>query len=613
MARSSEKSVAASPAAKSTVESIKETLESIVVAFILAFVFRAFIVEAFVIPTGSMAVTLCGAQLTKTCSTCGYEYPFGVSLPPAGRLGNQPDYRNVRLRCPNCDMERDAFKATELRRPDSGDRILVHKWPFDVGGKWLGPKRWDVTVFKDPRDGTTNFIKRLIGLPGEVLEIIDGDIYTVPLTDLQKERPDLVGELEQLRREVYRHRQENADPRRRDIRQRYAELNRQLLPYLKAQRKTGRARRAQRSLWVNVYNHDFLPNCDSLRDDQLRTRVGWKPDPGDDEGARAAWDTSKREVTFNSDDDRLLYIRFDGKDIDDFSAYNNDGGDRPPGQRHLVGDLRLRFGWRPRAGTGGITLEMNRNRDKFIASLNSDGTVRLEAARFDDKSGEWKIPQVIRQSNDLAPFPRSQTTRIEFINVDYRVSLLVEGEEIISTTDDDYKPSLTDLQRFTEAIINEQDTGRLIRPSAVRIGARNLQCDLVHLVLERDIYYRSQRQSEKYSQTDRSVRNPYEGWPGWGTAGQPILLRPGRGKDDKCYHGEYYMLGDNSAASKDARLWWEIGPHLKRLGEEYQVGTVPEHQLIGKAFFVYWPAGYRASWAGGIGLIPNFGRMRWIR
>jgi hypothetical protein len=42
------------------------------------------------------------------------------------------------------------------------------------------------------------------------------------------------------------------------------------------------------------------------------------------------------------------------------------------------------------------------------------------------------------------------------------------------------------------------------------------------------------------------------------------------------------------------------------------VGTVPGDQLIGNAFFVYWPSGYRPAWAAGIGLIPNFGQMRWI-
>ncbi len=46
------------------VEGVKETIESIVVALILAFVFRAFVIEAFVIPTGSMAPTLYGAHGT---------------------------------------------------------------------------------------------------------------------------------------------------------------------------------------------------------------------------------------------------------------------------------------------------------------------------------------------------------------------------------------------------------------------------------------------------------------------------------------------------------------------------------------------------------------------
>src|SRR5262245_20393197 len=83
------------PAAKTLAENVKDTLESIVVAFILAFIFRAFIVEAFVIPTGSMAVTLYGNQITKTCSTCGFEYAVGITERP-------PPYP-PNLRCPNCD------------------------------------------------------------------------------------------------------------------------------------------------------------------------------------------------------------------------------------------------------------------------------------------------------------------------------------------------------------------------------------------------------------------------------------------------------------------------------------------------------------------------------
>ena len=59
-------------------EGIKETIESIVIALILAFVFRAFVVEAFVIPTGSMAPTLYGAHGTIICEDCGVEFGYGL-------------------------------------------------------------------------------------------------------------------------------------------------------------------------------------------------------------------------------------------------------------------------------------------------------------------------------------------------------------------------------------------------------------------------------------------------------------------------------------------------------------------------------------------------------
>src|SRR5437763_16937478 len=59
--------------------SVKETIESILVAFILAFVFRAFVVEAFVIPTGSMAPTLMGAHMRFHCKDCGYRWDVNFS------------------------------------------------------------------------------------------------------------------------------------------------------------------------------------------------------------------------------------------------------------------------------------------------------------------------------------------------------------------------------------------------------------------------------------------------------------------------------------------------------------------------------------------------------
>jgi len=58
----------------------RETIESIAVAVILAFLFRAFVAEAFVIPTGSMAPTLQGRHMDVTCSKCGCPYRTGASV-----------------------------------------------------------------------------------------------------------------------------------------------------------------------------------------------------------------------------------------------------------------------------------------------------------------------------------------------------------------------------------------------------------------------------------------------------------------------------------------------------------------------------------------------------
>src|SRR6476619_8233270 len=69
------------PAAQPAIQShaIRETVESIVIAFVLAFLFRTFEAEAFVIPTGSMAPTLMGRHKDVVCPKCGYRYQVSAS------------------------------------------------------------------------------------------------------------------------------------------------------------------------------------------------------------------------------------------------------------------------------------------------------------------------------------------------------------------------------------------------------------------------------------------------------------------------------------------------------------------------------------------------------
>ncbi|MCH8829028.1 MAG: signal peptidase I [Planctomycetes bacterium] len=152
----------------------RETIESVVVAFILAFLFRTFEAEAFVIPTGSMAPTLLGRHKECECKECGYRFPIGASdeVEQPGLL--KPDDRIRSAVCPNCRAVVPASTLLDLP-VFKGDRILVNKYPYEFGD----PDRWDVVVFKFPEEPNTNYIKRLVGKPGEKLEIRQGNVYVI--------------------------------------------------------------------------------------------------------------------------------------------------------------------------------------------------------------------------------------------------------------------------------------------------------------------------------------------------------------------------------------------------------------------------------------------------
>jgi signal peptidase I len=127
---------------------------------------RCFLIEPYEVPTGSMAPAIFGRHRTSRCPRCGCVVTVGRD-PAEGKRKHSPADRYGRACCPNCGYDRLALgKAPEA----DGDQLLVNKTVF----AFRRPRRWEIIVFR--LFGKT-FIKRVIGLPGELIEILGGDVY----------------------------------------------------------------------------------------------------------------------------------------------------------------------------------------------------------------------------------------------------------------------------------------------------------------------------------------------------------------------------------------------------------------------------------------------------
>lgn len=139
-------------------------LLTIAVGFLTVFLFlRTFAVEPFGVPTGSMAPALIGNHREGPCPRCGH--PIRVGIPAAGDRSRP--FADVT--CPNCGKRTTLADAIDI----NGDRLLVDKNIFNL----RSPRRWEVAVFRCASDLSKPYVKRVIGLPGEEIVILDGDVY----------------------------------------------------------------------------------------------------------------------------------------------------------------------------------------------------------------------------------------------------------------------------------------------------------------------------------------------------------------------------------------------------------------------------------------------------
>lgn len=536
------------PETRNTFVQVKETAESVIIALILAFVFRAFVVEAFVIPTGSMAPTLYGQHIDHICTNCGY--PFAIGTSP----GSVP----TEVRCPNCDWIDQVAADTQPRLDhDSGDRILVLKWPYALEG-FLPPKRWDVVVFKAPfaspasygeRDGQTNYIKRLIGLPGDILEVIDGDIYTCRSGDVP---PSIRAKLART-------------PLPEPL---TAEERKDLNNKLQLAHKT---LEAQDALWQIIYDADYQPT--------RKLTVGWQPMI-----SRSGWKIDGRTMHFDSSGvEQPQFIEMSGKDFRDDYGYNEGGGKR------IVSDLRLKAAITWQSGDGLLLLCLSKYNDLYTVEISPRKGIGRTLQTNLLSQGP---PRQIGPSWTFRPWKRNGPVQVSFANVDHQLQLQFDGKLVWQSGQNDFPTSAA------WALAQGYESSAPL----VRVGACEIQVDVRHLAVHRDVYYRDDERIRTQNSFGRAMASRYNDLLAWASRDNPMLLR----------HNEYFVMGDNSPQSYDSRLWWQTGEHLAKREEPYRVGTVPADQMIGKAFFVYWPSGYRI-FGYGLPIVPNVGEMRWIR
>lgn len=350
--------------------SVVETIQSLVIAFALAMMFRGFVLEGFVIPTGSMAPTLLGEHTLRTSPLTGYAVIVDTSR---RSLLEKPSGMPHELVDPMIGPEAIFARPTTeelLHASRPGDRILVLKYLYGL----FSPSRWDIVVFKNPTAPEENYIKRLVGLPNETVLLADGDVFV-------REEDD----------------------------------------HFRIRRKPDHV---QRAVWQPIFDSDYRP-----ADMELFGRLwpawegtGWSFDEdyvirhtGDGGGtggvpATLAWSQRRRL-------------------LNDWNGYNlpEIAPDAAYEECFSISDLRVRAAVRPASDDGRITLRLLARGHVFEFELHgssAEARLRPIAAR---ESGSFTA----RASGRIRPLRAGEIRRVECWHVDQMLRLFVDGSLVV--------------------------------------------------------------------------------------------------------------------------------------------------------------------------------------
>ena len=588
---------------------VRETIESVAIAFILAFLFRTFEAEAFVIPTGSMAETLRGRHKDLPCEECGYQHIAGGSEGNVDRHGQV-----VGSTCPMCRNVNRFEPDTDEEIYYTGDRILVSKFVYDL----QEPERWDVVVFKFPFNAKQNYIKRLVGKPNETLMIAGGDLWTRPLGSdgaftIARKPPAKLTAMMQTVHDTHFVPQRLSDagwPSRWQPQRNGGTAS----PWTSEQHlvKAGENQlvrstyhiEAGRNGWIRYRHH--TPHMED-----------WKAITDGDKPLAAS-----RLITDFYGYNTMVHERFE-------PAYEHEHWEDPRDAEayglHWVGDLAVEADVQIESDSGSVMLDLVEAGTHYRCSIDvATGTATLTIIEPDGTSGQFSDDAGGDTSNSVAAATkvRKGSYRLKFANVDNQLTLWVDGSPVAFD-------GLTTFVAHNQPVPHwsDSDPGDL---APAGVGSEGAALTVDRLRVLRDVYYiavkspRSGIDRNGLVDYDESQLNHLKSLSNGDI--RKVLDRPEaallenpelfadmfgsrRTVEFDLGEDEFFTLGDNSPQSQDARIW---DPNEHFFDRQY---------MLGKALFIYWPHATGPLWLpnpwDGLRLTfpitPNFSRMGFVR
>ncbi|MEX1094525.1 MAG: signal peptidase I [Planctomycetales bacterium] len=546
---------------------MRQLVEAVVCLVLAVIVFRTFEVEGYMISTGSMAPSLWGYHKRVVCPTCGYPFAMGVAFDEdesgldaqdAGEEGEAPGRSPAEpCVCPNCGQE--AIDVAQVPR-SQGDQLLVHKNAF----RFHPPRRWETVVFRNPHQPTQAYVKRIVGLPGERLRIVAGDVWI----DGAAARKD---------------------------------------------------HRMQQAVRVAVHEHAYAPQDANWRPrwqvegatlSWKETSEGFAIAEASSSGAKPGADPDVSWVVYRH------WVRAGGTHDTSVTIGDWPAGGDPP----TTSFLPVRYD--PESGVLSCTGALSASWRKRLLDAGHGAEFAEQVQRLYEESHYAPVTDVYgynRREGEAAPVPVRDLMFSAMVQATggagrfgvrmtdglQRFDLVLDlaAEQAHLWVDDDERPArtapfarealagpaLVEMSLFDRQVLATVGDAPLFDPlpldplpdesepprTPVQFGGRGLSVRVTELKLFRDVHYRTD--------TPRSARH---------------------GTERECELGpdEYFVLGDNSPVSADSRCW--------------PTPAVPGRLFLGKPFLVHLPSRPGRLRIGGRTAhirIPDISRIRYIR